>query len=157
MYQDLTFSNVVSFLKTFKGDEILFSNSYCGNYIDHSSEIIGVTHSSLRVKVDSMYPNPDCVDKNNETDVSIGSIKSIIHKNNKFKEFEIDGKILSLQAILKLKKKSFDPIEQVKLDKLLEKLNTFYKKILLEGTQTKENVDREINIERYYELFDNLN
>ncbi|KGL58380.1 hypothetical protein [Polaribacter sp. Hel1_85] len=156
MYQNLTLSNIISFLKAFKGDEILFENSVCGNYTDLTSEIIGVDFCSLRVKINSMYQNPDCVDKNNVTNTNIGSIRSILHKNSSFEELEIDSKIICLEAILKKKKTSFIIFEQKKLDKLLERLKSFYSELLVEGSKMTKPVDRKIERTKYYALFNNL-
>lgn len=145
MNNKLTITKVIDFFKALKGDEITFETSHCGTYTDLYSEIFSVGISTLRVKVNSSYTNPDCVDNNNLTDVSIESIRVILNKTNQIEEFEIDGKILALEAFIKKHPMTFNHSDQNKLETLLERFNSFYSQILLEKT-INNNVNK---IERF--------
>lgn len=126
MNNDLTIDKVLMFFKAFKGDEIAFENTSCGNYTDYYSDIENVGISSLRVKVNSQYSNPDCVDNDNLTDVSINSIRQIINKNSPFKEFEMNCKVGNLRAFLSKNRNHFKSSEQIALDDLLKRFIIFF-------------------------------
>jgi len=152
---NLTLTKALYFFRSFKGDEITFENSYCGTYTDFYSEIHGVGITSLRVKVDPSYINPDCVDKDNMTDVSIDSIRTVLNKNTPIELFEIDGKIETLRGFILKNRMFFNGSEQQTLDNLLKKLEQFYSKVLLEQSLdiTKE---KKIERSRFYSLFIDL-
>lgn len=151
MINDLTLDRALAFFKAFKGDDIVFDTPYCGTYTDFYSEIDSIGISTLRVKVDKNYINPDCVDKDNLADIPIGSIRKILNTNNTPLELhEIDGKILSLRAFLLKNKIFFNPAEQETLEKLLQKLESFYSQTLLESDRSPA---PKINRNRFSELF----
>ncbi|WP_026452160.1 hypothetical protein [Aequorivita capsosiphonis] len=156
MNNDLTIDKVLMFFKAFKGDEITFENTSCGNYTDYYSDIENVGISSLRVKVNSQYSNADCVDKDNFTDVSIDSIRQIINKNSPFREFEMDSKVGNLRAFLSKNRIHFKSSEQIALDDLLERFRRFFDEINKEGADTEDSVDRKIDRKRFYNLFIDL-
>ena len=155
MNENLTLFKILSFFQSFKGDEIVFENSFCGIYTDFYSKILEVKVSSLDVEVNKRYANPDCVDNNNHTNVSINSIRQIIHKQTTFKEFEMDSKIINLEAFLK-KNKTINKSDLEILNKLLKKFKEFYSEILLEGVNAQKSIQREIKTERFHKLFLNL-
>ncbi|MBY0533842.1 MAG: hypothetical protein K2P31_02620 [Rickettsiaceae bacterium] len=150
----ITLNKSLEFFKACKEDEITFENSHCGTYTDLYSKIIDVEMTSLRVKVNSAYPKPDCVDDNNCTHVFIESIRSIVSKNLVIEEHEIDGKIIALEAFIDRNRTIFTPTEQKKLEDLLERFRTFYSKILLENTLNDK--DTKIDRARFSQLFHNL-
>ena len=150
----LTINKVIDFFKAFKGDEITFETAHCGTYTDLYSDIFSVETSTLRVKVNSGYTNPDCVDMDNLTDVSIESIRTILNKTNPIEVFEIDGKILKLEAFITKNTMTFNHSEQRTLETLLERFRSFYSQILLE--QTINNNDKKIERLRFNSLFIDL-
>lgn len=156
MANNLTLNKTLDFFRAFKGDEITFENSYCGTYTDLYSEIHGVGIKSLRVKVKSGYTNPDCVDKDNMTDVSIDSIRTILNKSTPIELFEIDGKIETLRGFILKNKTSFTPSEQQALENLLKKMQFFYSEVLHEKDVNTEEEEKEIERKRFNSLFIDL-
>ncbi|WP_417238926.1 hypothetical protein [Bizionia sp.] len=157
MSKNFNLTKVIMFFKVFQGDEIVFENDYCGKYTDHYSLITNVGISTLRVKVSSNFTNPDCVDNNNLTDVSIDSIRNIIPKASTFQEFEIDGKITSLKAFLSENKIYFNSSEQNILENLLKKFELYFNKINSEGANLEKPINRKINRVEFNNLFIDLN
>lgn len=151
---NLTLDNALAFFKAFKGDEITFENSHCGTYTDLYSQIHSVGITSLRVKVDSGYTNPDCVDKDNMTDVSIDSIRTVLNKNIPIELFEIDGKIVTLQGFISKNKIHFTPSEQQVLENLLKRFESFYSDTLLEKSLASE--EKKIERSKFNSLFIDL-
>ena len=156
MDNNLTITKALDFFRAFKGDEITFENSHCGTYTYLYSEIHGVGISSLRVKVNPGYPNPDCVDQDNMTDVSIDSIRTIISKDAPVKLEDIDGKILYLEGFISKNKTLFTPSENKVLEKLLERMKLFYSKVLGEGNIDSGEEEEEIERSRFKSLFIDL-
>lgn len=154
MANNLTLTKALDFFRAFKGDDITFENSYCGTYTDLYSEIHDVGISSLRVKVNSGYTNPDCVDKDNMTDVSIDSIRTVISKNIPIELSEIDGKILKLQGFISKNKTSFTPSENQVLEILLKRIELFFSEVLLE--KNIDDQEKEIERKRFNSLFIDL-
>lgn len=154
MAKNLTLVKALDFFRAFKGDEITFENSYCGTYTDLYSEIHGVGITSLRVKVNPGYTNPDCVDKDNMTDVSIDSIRTVLNKSTPIELFEIDGKIVTLSGFIIKNKTSFTPSEQIALENLLKKMQSFYSEVLHERDVDSE--EKEIERKRFNSLFIDL-
>ncbi|MRX38401.1 MULTISPECIES: hypothetical protein [Flavobacterium] len=156
MANNLTLDKTLDFFRAFKGDEITFETSHCGNYTDLHSEIHGVGPTSLRVKVNPSYINPDCVDKDNMMDVSIDSIRTVLSKNTPIELYEIDGKIETLRGFILKNKMYFTPSEQMALENLLRKMELFYSEVLLEGNIDSEEEEKEIERNRFKSLFLNL-
>ncbi|MCY1214266.1 hypothetical protein D3C87_62600 [compost metagenome] len=154
MSNTLTLNKALNFFKAFKGDEITFENSYCGTYTDLYSEIHSVGISTLRVKVDAGYTNPDCVDHNNMTDVSIDSIRTIVNQNTPIELPEIDGKIVNLSGFISKNRASYTPSEQQVLEKLLKRIELFFSEVLLEPAIDSE--ERKIERNRFNSLFIDL-
>lgn len=156
MANNLTITKALDFFRAFKGDEITFETTHCGNYTDLYSQIHGVGPSSLRVKVDPAYTTPDCVDKDNMMDVSIDSIRTLLSKNTPIELYEIDGKIETLRGFIIKSKTNFTPSEQRALENLLKKMELFYSEVLLEGNIDSEEEEKEIERNRFKSLFIDL-
>jgi|GEM_PF-2078812 len=147
---------ILNFLAVLSGDKVLFDCPSCGNYTDHFSEIESMDIFCLRVKVSELYPNPDCVDENNMTNVLIKNIVKTSPIRRDFNEFEIDARIGLLKGYIEKNKNSMPASFKTRLEKLLMRLQTLFNQINSQGANNQLSIDRLVPRSEFDKQFINL-